>query len=131
MNKKIKKVKDKTHCMYREDLFRLYRKTAKDLRKQMDPLFNTGMDKKRGICSLSIDTKSKFSQFFTQEIIDDFENFLDAILQLKEFPDGPKPFQEFLFENGSRYSLCSCYEKFTILNDIEISYAEDVALYDV
>lgn len=131
MNKQIKKTKDKAHLEYRKDLFEQYLKTAKQLKRQMEPLFNTGIDTERKICSLSIKEKENFSYFFPQQMIDDFREFLDKILQFKKFPNRCKPFEEFLFKDGTRYSLCACYKKFSALNELEISYAEDVAQYDM
>lgn len=130
MNKMIKNAKNKAHIKYRKELFKRYMKTVKRLKKQMKPLFKKGKDSKRMICSLSIKKKG-YSYFFPQEMIDDFNEFLDNLLQIKKFPENAKPFEEFLFQDGSRYSLCSCYQQFTVLNEIEIAYAEDIARYDV
>ena len=131
MTKKIKDAKDKAHLKYRKKLFKLYLQTARDLRMEMDSLFNTGIDTEKKISSLSVGMKNNYSYFFTEEMIKDFRKFLDEILQFENFPNGSKPFQEFLFEKSSRYSLSTCYPKFTLLNDIEIAYAEDIAQYNV
>ena len=97
---------------------------------EMDSLFNTGTDEEKKIRSLAVGMEDTYFYFFTQEMIDDFREFLDRILQLRKFPNVSKPFHEFLSEKSSRYSLCTCYQKFLDLSYIEISYAENVAPYN-
>ena len=111
------------------DLFEIYLNTVKSLKKEMRQLFNTGIDTEKGICSMKIN-KEGFSYVFKKETIESVQIFLDTLLDLKEFPKC-KFFQEFLFEESERYSLCSCYPNFAVLNDIEIFYVETLAIEEL
>lgn len=111
------------------DLFEIYLNTVKSLKEEMKQLFNTGIDTKKGICSMKVN-KEGFSYVFKKETIESVQIFLDTLLDLKEFPNC-KLFQEFLFEESERYSLCSCYPNFAVLNDIEIFYTEAIAFEEL
>lgn len=111
-------------------LFNFYLQTAQQLKEEMSTLFNTGIDKEKSICSTSNMSTDRINNIFEQETINSVKNFLNNILDLKYFSDC-KLFQEFLFEDSERYSLCSCYPNFAVLNDIEIFHAETCALEEM